>query len=134
MEYLFVYGTLLSSIDTPMSVFLMGNSENVGKGSVLAKLYDLGNYPGIVLSNIKTDKVYGQVIKVLNPLPIFKELDNYEGVGTHFRSPNLYKRELIDVLLDSDTTIKCWVYIYNLPVEPSSFIASGNYLDYLLGR
>lgn len=123
-NYLFVYGTLLSDVNHDMSRFLAVRSQFVGKGYFKGKLYRIDWYPGAVLSDLDTDKVYGSIHKVSNNPIVFKILDEYEGVGEY-----LYKRQLIDVYLDTKTSIKSWVYLYNQPLSNAEQILSGDFLN-----
>jgi len=127
-EYLFVYGTLLKDFDSYMSKFLDRNSEFIGRGYFNGKLFEISWYPGAVLSEDVSEKVYGHVIRILDKSKTFKILDDYEGIGDSIEHPNEYKRVLIEAYLDSKETINSWVYIYNLPTTSLKLIASGNYL------
>ncbi len=127
-EYLFVYGTLLKDFDSYMSKFLDRNSEFIGPGYFNGKLFEISWYPGAILSEDISEKVYGHVFKIDNESKTFKILDDYEGIGDTTEHPNEYKRVLIEAYLDSKETINTWVYIYNLPTSSLKLIASGNYL------
>ena len=127
-EYLFVYGTLLKDFESYMSKFLDKNSEFIGTGYFNGKLYEISWYPGAVLSNIPTEKVYGHLFKILNKEKTFKILDDYEGIVDTAEHSNEYIRVLIDAYLDSNKAIKTWVYIYNRSTENLRLIQSGNYL------
>ncbi len=127
-EYLFVYGTLLKDFDSYMSKFLDRNSEFIGRGYFNGKLFEISWYPGAVLSEDVSEKVYGHVFRILDKSKTFKILDDYEGIGDSIEHPNEYKRVLIEAYLDSKETINSWVYIYNLPTTSLKLIASGNYL------
>ena len=127
-EYLFVYGTLLDDFDSYMSKFLHRNSEFIGPGYFKGKLFEISWYPGAVLSEDDSEKVYGHVFKIHNESKTFKILDDYEGIGDTNEHPNEYKRVLIEAYLDSKETINTWVYVYNLPTTSLKLITSGNYL------
>ena len=45
---LFVYGTLLSSVDHPMSRRLAGEAELLGEAMFTGRLYRVAWYPGLV--------------------------------------------------------------------------------------
>jgi gamma-glutamylcyclotransferase (GGCT)/AIG2-like uncharacterized protein YtfP len=81
MDYLFVYGTLLQSINTPMSLFLSKHSQIIDKGYFHGKLYDVGDFPAATLSDLTSDKVYGTILKIWNTEQTFNILDHYEGVS-----------------------------------------------------
>jgi len=127
-EYLFVYGTLLKDFDGYMSKFLKRNSEFVRTGYFNGRLYQISWYPGAVLSDLPSEKVFGHLFKIHNEQKTFQILDNYEGIGESAEHPNEYKRELIQAYLGSKVTINTWVYVYNLPTTHLKLITSGNYL------
>jgi gamma-glutamylcyclotransferase (GGCT)/AIG2-like uncharacterized protein YtfP len=127
-DYLFVYGTLLKDFESYMSKFLEKNSIFIGTGYFNGKLYEISWYPGAVLSSVPTDKVFGHIFKILNKEKTIQILDEYEGIVETAEHLNEYKRELIEAYLDSNETLKTWVYIYNNSTENLKVIASGNYL------
>jgi gamma-glutamylcyclotransferase (GGCT)/AIG2-like uncharacterized protein YtfP len=127
-NYLFVYGTLLKDFESYMSKFLEKNSEFIGTGYFNGKLFEISWYPGAVLSSVPTDKVFGHIFKILNKEKTIQILDEYEGIVDTAEHLNEYKRELIEAYLDSNETIKTWVYVYNNSTENLKVIASGNYL------
>jgi gamma-glutamylcyclotransferase (GGCT)/AIG2-like uncharacterized protein YtfP len=123
-----VYGTLLKDFESYMSKFLEKNSIFIGTGYFNGKLYEISWYPGAVLSSVPTDKVFGHIFKILNKEKTIQILDEYEGIVETAEHLNEYKRELIEAYLDSNETLKTWVYIYNNSTENLKVIASGNYL------
>lgn len=126
MTCLFVYGTLLQSLDNPMSRFLKNHSEFLGKGFINGKIYDVGAYPAAILSDLKTDKIYGTVLKITDAEKTFEVLDTYEGLED---SPPLYLKKSISVHLENKSCVKAWVYIYNRSVNHLKQISSGDYLN-----
>ena len=114
-QYLFVYGTLLKDFDSYMSKFLNRNSEFIGTGYFNGRLYQISWYPGAVLSDLPSEKVFGHLFKIHNEEKTFQILDDYEGIGLTAEHPNEYKRELIQAYLESNVKINTWVYVYNLP-------------------
>ncbi|WP_370476592.1 gamma-glutamylcyclotransferase family protein [Tamlana flava] len=127
-EYLFVYGTLLKDSNHEMAKFLEAHSECVGNGYFYGKLYRVSWYPGAVLSDDPSQKVFGKVFKIKDADSVFKVLDDYEGVGESQPKPNLYKKELVTAFLEEGTTIKTWVYLYNLSNSGLVQITSGKFL------
>ena len=111
-----------------MSKFLNRNSEFIGTGYFNGRLYQISWYPGAVLSDVPSEKVFGHLFKIHNEEKTFQILDDYEGIGDTAVHPKEYKRVLIDVYLDSSNIINTWVYVYNLPTTHLKLITSGNYL------
>ncbi|WP_152572210.1 gamma-glutamylcyclotransferase [Jejuia pallidilutea] len=65
LDYLFVYGTLLSNIENSMSRFLSANSEYVGKAYFVGKIYNIHDYPGAILSTNASERCMAVFIKLL---------------------------------------------------------------------
>ena len=128
-DYLFVYGTLLKDLDNEMSNFLASQSVFTGKGYFYGELYKVSWYPGAILSNNVSNKVYGMIFKVKNSEVVFKVLDEYEGLGDHQSKPYLFKRELITVFIETNIKIKSWVYLYDRPIKNLKKIISGDFIN-----
>jgi gamma-glutamylcyclotransferase (GGCT)/AIG2-like uncharacterized protein YtfP len=113
-SYLFVYGTLKRG----------GSRHWILKdfsflGHALAKgfvLYNLGPYPAMVYGD---GVVYGEVYEVSEE--ILRELDWVEG------TPFLFRRELIEVVLENHTPLRAHTYLYNRKVEGASLVPSGEW-------
>ncbi|MBJ6368760.1 gamma-glutamylcyclotransferase family protein [Snuella sedimenti] len=127
-NYLFVYGTLLKGFNNEMSHFLAEHSQFVEKGFFNGELYEVAGYPGAILSEKPTDKVYGSVYKVLDADLVFKALDTYEGIDVNAPELDLYKRLKVKAYMDSGLSLQTWVYIYNRPITSLQKISSGSYL------
>jgi gamma-glutamylcyclotransferase (GGCT)/AIG2-like uncharacterized protein YtfP len=114
MAYLFVYGTLKRG----------GSRHSLLKGCpflghALAKgfaLYDLGAYPGMVPGD---GVVRGEVYEI--PEGLLRELDWVEG------APFLFRRELIEVVLEDHTPLRAHTYLYNREVEGAVLVPSGEW-------
>ncbi len=130
IEYLFVYGTLLTELDNNMSNYLRYNAQNIGRGFIYGKLFDIGDYPGAILNTNKSSKVFGNVFIMNSPQAVLSVLDEYEGVGSQFPQPNEYKRQLVDVQLNN-SKLTCWAYLYNCSGVGLRCINTGCYIRYL---
>jgi len=130
-EYLFVYGSLLSKIYSPMSAILACYCEYAGKAQLQGKLYDVLGYPGAVESNAESDKVFGELYKILNQKVLFQHLDHYEECTDAFPTPQEYIRKQLPVNRYACPPILAWCYVYNREVSGLTRIISGNYLDYV---
>ena len=130
-NYLFVYGTLLEECKNELSKKLKDQSEFIGNAHFNGKLFNVDWYPGAIYLPNSDYKVYGKVYKIEHFKEIIKQLDDYEGVGNQFESPNQYKREKIKISLANESCIDAWVYIYNWPTDELEFIPHGNYIQYL---
>lgn len=136
--YLFVYGSLMNTIQSSIARFLQDNSIFIGEGYVQGYLYDLGHYPGMVADKNASGKVVGHIFQLKEPEKVLPVLDEYEAIGEQFSQYEEYVRKEVPVLLSESEnvgkekeTMQCWAYLYNLPTEHLRSIPSGNYLEYL---
>ncbi|MFH4968903.1 gamma-glutamylcyclotransferase family protein [Gaetbulibacter sp. M240] len=128
--YLFVYGSLLKGQNNKMADLLSIYSEFLGEGFFNGKLYLVSWFPGAVLSDNSSDKVYGHIFKLNNESKVLSVLDDYEGFGPGYDEPYLFRRELNTVNLKQGSQVESWVYLYNLPVRKLQRIPDGNYLNF----
>lgn len=125
--YLFVYGTLLQS-DNQFAQYLNQHCDFIITGKIAGILYDIGEYPGLVIDDNAGD-VFGSIYQIRNT-QVLKEIDTYESVGADEEQPNLYQR-IYHSIETADGPKDAWVYIYNLPIEGLLRIPSGDYMEYL---
>lgn len=92
--HLFAYGTLKSGDATEQ---LLHGCQRVGTGVVHGTLYDLGDYPALLLSG--QDPVPGEIWRC--PSERLPELDGYEGTDS-----GLFRRAAVEV-----GEYPCWVYV-----------------------
>lgn len=128
-DKLFVYGSLMGGIQSPIANYLKSNSSFLGEAFVYGQLFDIGKYPGLVWEDHMSNKVIGHVFQLNNPKKMLPNLDYYECVGEGFEEPNEYRREIIDVHIDGKKEL-CWAYLYNASTTHLTQIKSGNYLIY----
>jgi len=129
-DRLFVYGTLMSGLVTPIATYLKNNSTFLGEAVLEGMLYDIGRYPGVIPRTGIDSWVQGHVFQLSNASKIWPIVDRYEGIGPEFPEPMEYIRLEVPILLDGET-INCWVYQYNYSIEGLTIIRSGNYLEHL---
>lgn len=132
---LFLYGSLLTGtpdrrIDTRIRRLLRHSTPAM----IRARLYNLGHYPGVILSTAKTDRVYGRVITFDDSL-LLRRLDRYEGYDANDPASGEFIRILKHAeLLPTRNCIDCWVYVYNGDVSGWPRILSGDYVQYRKAR
>jgi gamma-glutamylcyclotransferase (GGCT)/AIG2-like uncharacterized protein YtfP len=126
----FTYGTLMRSSGHHMAKKLQGESRLVDYGSIPGKLYSLGDFPGLVLPSEPDDRVYGEVISLINPAMSLAWMDDYEGCGLSDPEPHAYERIIIPVTLQTGGQLHAWVYIYKLSVLSAELIPDGRFLRY----
>ena len=133
-DFLFVYGTLRKAAAHRVHDVLARYSEPVSKAMLKAKLYDLGQYPGAILSQNPEDVVTGELY-ALDPKhsrEALAALDEYEGI-TEGTTPE-YRREKHVVTLEDGRQLRAWVYLYCRNPRGAEYIASGDYLAYRKSR
>jgi len=130
-SHLFVYGTLMIGVESRMAGLLQRNSEWLGAASIPGVLYDLGKYPGAQWIPGHTERIYGQVFRLEEPLFLLQHLDEYEGIDPRNPDGGEYIRKLVPAVLEDDNSlVNAWFYHYNGPIKRLKKIESGRYLDY----
>lgn len=130
---LFVYGTLRRGF--PLHASLRSASPRfLGKGSIMARLYDLGDFPGAVRSRVPTERVEGEIYELQDPTSQLKELDLIEEFHPGNPKESLFMREEVEVFLLSGKRMVAWTYF--LPKQPREgrLIPSGDYADVRVSR
>ena len=129
-DHLFVFGTLLSGYDHPMSRRLSAEAALVGAARCRGRLYLVRHYPGMVLSDDAADEVHGEVFHMRDPQALLRVLDDYEGCGPSAAKPTEYIRKGVTVTLADGRTLEAWTYVYNWPVTNLPRIKSGKFLEH----
>jgi len=129
-SYLFTYGTLLNGIGHPMHEILERYASLVGIGHINGKLYEVVDYPALVLSNNTKKIVRGEIYQIRDEEALFKYLDEYEGCAPHSRKPYEYQRNLVTVHDTVQHSMLAWTYLYKKPVGHLDLIPTGDYLAY----
>lgn len=125
---LFVYGTLMKGSGNPMAKRLHAESAYIGPARTPGRLYLLGYYPGLLLAESKADRVFGEVVKLRNPLRSLRWLDAYEGCGPDDPEPWMYERVIVPVTLRSGEILTAWTYVYTRTVERSRRLPAGRFV------
>lgn len=132
-QFLFVYGTLMSGLTCAMGreqrAHLAKSSRSFGAGRVQGRLYDLGDYPGLVASDDPGDQVTGEVLRLADPGRTLSWLDAYEGIGEAGEAQSAeadeYVRMLMPVRLGGGTLVSAWIYVYRADVAGKLRLANG---------
>ena len=128
-DLLFVYGTLLQP-GNEFADYLNQHCTYITLGKMKGILYDIGEYPGLVIPGDAEQYIYGSVLKLCHPEENLRVIDDYEGFGPGQEQPNLFVRVIKPVETDSEI-IEAWVYLYNLPTTDLPQITSGNYSEHI---
>ena len=138
MHRLFVYGTLLPGLCRHPA---MQGARWLGKACVMAQLYDLGPYPGLILTPAQAADaswVWGQVAEVDDAL--LARLDAIEAYDPDRPEQSEYVRQPCDAHLPVEDkgevsatprVLRVWVYVYNRSVQHARRIVHGDYLRHL---
>ena len=130
MDYLFVYGTLRHGVNHRNGRLLMEQAEYIGEVSVRGYLYDIGRYPGLVLSEGRGLRVTGDLFRLRHPHQLLSILDEYEECAPGYARPQEYHRVKTLARLRSGGVVKAWVYEYRHPLRRRKRIIHGDYLRY----
>jgi gamma-glutamylcyclotransferase (GGCT)/AIG2-like uncharacterized protein YtfP len=123
--YLFVYGTLRKDYGFGLMQQIADKIALAGQGWINAMLYDLGSYPAAVVG-LQQNEITGDVYEVLDVEQVFSVLDDYEGPE--------YKREKVDVRMETGDVLKAWVYWYAGKLDKTLRIEENDYLNYLKNK
>jgi gamma-glutamylcyclotransferase (GGCT)/AIG2-like uncharacterized protein YtfP len=128
--YLFVYGTLRKACGHEMHRVLERGARCIGDATVRGALYDLGSYPGLVISGDDVDVVKGEVY-ALDPesaQATLADLDRYEGCATADPEPHEYRRETVGVRLVDGTEFDAVTYVLSRSHAGLTRISGGDYV------
>jgi gamma-glutamylcyclotransferase (GGCT)/AIG2-like uncharacterized protein YtfP len=130
--HLFVYGSLRSGFKSPAYEYISCFFDLIGEAKVKGKLYDMGEYPAAIPSQ-EDSFILGELY-VIKRQPEFSwaigQLDDYEGVTAEPGEPQLYRRELENIIIN-DQAIPAWIYWYNGDVKGRPQIVSGDVLGHI---
>jgi gamma-glutamylcyclotransferase (GGCT)/AIG2-like uncharacterized protein YtfP len=119
--HLFVYGTLRSAFQNEYARLLAAGGTLLGGARIHGRIYDIGRYPGLLLSSAPQEWVTGEVYRLHDAGATLEILDRYEG--------DEFTRVNGGVVLDTGEQLPAWVYVYNRPVAEERRILSGDYLN-----
>jgi len=112
LDMLFTYGTLLSEFTNEAAVKLHQTATLIGKAHCNGKMYLIKNqYPGAVLSDIKSDLIHGEIWALSDPNATFFHLDKYEECSSWDPLPHEYQRIQTQVFA-SNISYTVWIYEY----------------------
>jgi len=129
-QHLFVYGTLRKAVGHAMHRVLERAARMVGLATVRGALYDLGSYPGLVITGHDVDRVKGEVY-ALDPdgaEAALALLDAYEGCAPSDPMPHEYRRVRVQVTFDDGADDEAWTYVLNRPHGGLPCIPGGDYI------
>lgn len=132
-NYLFIYGTLMRKLRGNLFFDFEKHNEYMGEASYRGKMFEIRGYPGVVPGK-GTERVYGEVYKILNHAFMVHHLDTYEGCVRSNVASNEYVRKMVYVTRQSGLRTRCWMYLYNQPIHHYTCIAGGNYTRFVQSK
>lgn len=126
-DYLFVYETLAKEIAPREITAAVEKLKSIGQGFILGRLYDIGEYPGAVLSGDPKDKIFGRIYQLPGDPAVLDRLDQYEGFDPAHRAQSAFVRKRTSINRPNKTRLIGWVYEYNRDVSSQPRIKNGQY-------
>lgn len=139
---LFVYGTLMSTASSSLG---RGPRARLDKASRVAGpavapgyLFDLGAYPGLVLSLPNSEgsgmgRVFGELRELAEPDDVFIWLDRYEGIRADAQETAEYRRLVLQVARlekgGREISSPAWAYVYEGPLAGARLLPNGIWAD-----
>ena len=115
-ELLFVYGTLHPDRAPADMKADVARLTLVDAATVLGTLYELADYPALILTPRTTNQVHGFVFELPDDPALLSRLDAYEGFLPENPTASLFLRERVQATLADDALALCWAYTYNRQV------------------
>ena len=129
-DHLFVYGSLMphltSSFGKAERTRLANESSVIGPASVAGRLYDLGEYPGLISNSCLHTRVDGVLLRLVSPDETFVWLDPFEDiVPGRANEANAYERVTRTVTTHDGQSYEAWVYVmWRVPAGASEIISA----------
>ncbi len=118
-ELLFIYGTLHPDRAPAAIAATVRLLKPLGRATIRGRRYELGEYPGVVLTEEAGTLVCGELFLLPDPpqaAAVLAKLDAYEDFRPADPAGSLFLRERTIATLEDGTQRACWVYTYNRPV------------------
>lgn len=133
-QYLFVYGTLQPGRAPAEIAPIVRRLRTVGDGFVRGHLYDLGEYPGVVLDETG-EEIPGKIFRLPEEPEVLKRLDEYEEFDAAQPEGSLFVRKECPVTRrNGNKNLICWVYVYNQHAGVAPNTVSGDFPKTRNGR
>jgi len=113
---IFIYGTLHPDRAPAAIAATAGRLRPLGRAMIQGRRYELGEYPGAVLSDDPAEIVSGEVFlmpKVQEAAEVLARLDAYEDYRPDDLENSLFLRQMTTATMEDGSRQECWVYIYN---------------------
>jgi gamma-glutamylcyclotransferase (GGCT)/AIG2-like uncharacterized protein YtfP len=124
-SHLFVYGTLRPGCAPDEIAHVAAKLRLVGEASVAGELYDLGHYPGAVLSDAPGCRISGLLFELPGDVSVLRALDEYEEFVPESPAISQFVRVQCEARRPAGNTVPCWIYVYARPLTGARRIADG---------
>lgn len=134
-DLLFVYGTLLSGLSNHHH---MQGARCLGPASVQGALFDLGEYPAMVMTGARAEPletVMGELYQI--EASHWQRLDTLEEVDPESIENSMYLRVTSEVTWLASTmpqTLRAKVYVYNWSLEGRPRIENGDFRRHIANK
>jgi gamma-glutamylcyclotransferase (GGCT)/AIG2-like uncharacterized protein YtfP len=108
LNRLFAYGTLMTGLSRRP---LLKGAVFEARGRTRGTLYDLGEYPAVVLDG--TGWVHGELYRVPEMAKRLPVLDRAEDYHADDEAGSLFLRRRVAVLIGDGSTREAWIYVLN---------------------
>jgi gamma-glutamylcyclotransferase (GGCT)/AIG2-like uncharacterized protein YtfP len=132
LNRLFAYGTLMTGFSRRP---LLKGAVLEARGRIRGSLYDLGEYPGVVLEG--TGWVHGELYRVPGMAERLSVLDQAEAYDAGDEAGSLFLRRRVAVLIGDGSSREAWIYVLNEHARPPARgprIQSGDWRAHLAAR
>ena len=124
-DHVLLYGSLLSFLSTQEELGVKHSLKLLGHCALQGRLYDLGDYPGLVMNHADSTIVMAELYQCLDQQVLHTLFEDYRPGD---EAGSLYIRHSVSL----DHPVKeAWTYVYNRPVSESAFIPCGNWKRHL---
>jgi gamma-glutamylcyclotransferase (GGCT)/AIG2-like uncharacterized protein YtfP len=127
-EYLFVYGTLRFDLASVETRSLLAGVKRISAATVRGKLYDLGEYPGLILEEGGA-LISGEMLELGAAKTQLRALDAYEEFAENAVSQSLFVRTKCRAVLADGQSVEAWIYVYNQSLNAARLIEGGDYAE-----
>lgn len=130
-DYIMIYGTLMQGYEGYDELSLADYMTKVDNCKISGELYDLGDYPGLILENGPGPDISGGPESVRGELyrvddeRIFSKMDEFERYDPN--GDSLYVRQMVRL---DEPPGDAWVYVYDRDLEGATVIKSGDWRSY----
>lgn len=124
---LFVYGALLRPSHHKEWRLLRHGARMLGDAYFQGQLFNIGAFPGAILSEDGRDRVWGRLYRMNNPARLLPLLDQFEDCTPDDPEPHKFARKIIDVRLLAGGRSRAWTYLYNWDIARCRRIQGGRF-------